>query len=167
MKTYLIIIIIALSCFVPSLILAVRKEMNTQLKEENIKIAKQYINEAWNNGRIEILDEIFDSSYVNHSIGNPAQDKGTQGVKDIIGLLRGAFPDLKFEIRNIFSNDDFVFIHSTMTGTHKGSLFGIKPTGNKVTVNQMQVEKIKNGKIIEHWRQSDDLGMLKQLGQIK
>ena len=51
-----------------------------------------------------------------------------------------------------------------MHGTHLGDLFGMSATKKKVAVNQFQIEHIKAGKIIEHWRQSDDMGMMKQLG---
>ncbi|CAN5441238.1 hypothetical protein BH10PSE19_BH10PSE19_04420 [soil metagenome] len=60
-----------------------------------------------------------------------------------------------------------VAIYCTMRGTHEGNLFGLLPTGKKVKVNQMQIEHIENGKIVEHWCQSDDLAMLRQLGKIE
>jgi predicted ester cyclase len=63
--------------------------------------------------------------------------------------------------------DEQAAIHCVMHGTHKSDLFGIAPTGKIVKVNQMQIERIVNGKIVEHWRQSDDLGMLQQLDKIK
>ncbi len=51
-----------------------------------------------------------------------------------------------------------------MHGTHKGDLFGMAPTGKSIKVNQMQIEHIVNGKIVEHWRQSDNLGKSHRLG---
>ena len=54
-----------------------------------------------------------------------------------------------------------------MTGTHTGVFFGIEPTGKKIEVHQMQFERIFDGKMIEHWRVTDDLSMMKQLDQIK
>jgi predicted ester cyclase len=59
---------------------------------------------------------------------------------------------------------DKIAVRVVMTGTHTGDLFGIAPTGKYVSVNQFQIERIENGKIVEHWRQTDDLGMLRQLG---
>ena len=57
--------------------------------------------------------------------------------------------------------------HTMMSGTHQGDFFGLPPTGKKIAVMQMQIERIKNGKIVEHWRLTDDLALLRQLGQIK
>ena len=91
---------------------------------------------------------------------------GPEGLKPIISALRKAFPDLCFTIENMVISETQVAIHCTMHGTHKGDLFGLAATGRKIKVNQMQIERIINGKLVEHWRQSDDLGMMRQLGQI-
>lgn len=78
--------------------------------------------------------------------------------------IRDGFPDLNYTIQNIVVAEDQVSVHVLMTGTHTGYLFGIPPTGKVVSVDQMQIERIVNGKIVEHWRVTDDLKMMKQLG---
>ena len=135
--------------------------------EENKILIKRYFEEVWNQGKLEVLDEIIDANYINHSPGMPNPERGPKGLKPIIAGIRKAFPDLRFEIKNMVVTDDQVAIHCIMYGTHKSDLFGMAPTGKLVKVNQMQIERIINGKIVEHWRQSDDLGMLQQLGQHK
>lgn len=136
------------------------------LIQSNEQIIKKYFNEAWNQGKLEVLDEIIAPNYINHTPGSPNPIPGPEGLKPIIASLRKAFPDLKFTIENMVISEEQVAIHCIMYGTHTGDLFGLPPTGKKVKVNQMQIERIKEGKIVEHWRQSDDLGMMKQLGQI-
>ncbi len=135
--------------------------------ELNEKIIRRYFDEVWNQGKLEVLDEIIAATYVNHSPGMPNPILGPEGLKPIITELRKAFPDLHFTIENMIVAEKQVAIHCTMYGTHEGNLFGLLPTGKKVKVNQMQIEYIEDGKIIAHWRQSDDLGMLRQLGKIK
>jgi predicted ester cyclase len=54
-----------------------------------------------------------------------------------------------------------------MTGTQTDTLFGIPPTGKRVQVNQINIEEIKDGKIAEHWRVTDELSLMKQLGVVK
>lgn len=134
--------------------------------EQNGKIIQRYFEEVWNQGKLDILDEILDPTYINHSPGMPNPPPGPAGLKPIIAGLRKAFPDLHFTIENMVVTEQQVAIHCTMRATHQDDLFGLPATGKKVVVNQMQIERIENGKIIEHWRQSDDLGMMKQLGQI-
>lgn len=135
--------------------------------QQNEKIIKRYFEEAWNQGKLEVLDEIIAPDYVNHSPGMPNPLPGPEGLKPIIEGLRKAFPDLHFTIENMVVTENQVAIHSIMSGTHEGDLFGLPATGKKVNVNQLQIERIENGKIVEHWRQSDDLGMMRQLGQIE
>ena len=142
--------------------------MNNQetLVLQNKVLINRYFEEVWNRGELEVLDEIIAPNYINHSPGLPNPVPGPEGLKPIISGLRKAFPDLHFSIENIVVTENQVAIHCTMHGTHQGDLFGLPATGKKVKVNQMQIERIENGKIVEHWRQSDDLGLLKQLGQI-
>lgn len=134
--------------------------------EQNKVLMQRYFEEVWHQGKLDVLDEIIDVHYINHSPGMPNPESGPNGLKPIIAGMRKAFPDLKFEIKNIVATENQVAIHCVMHGTHLGDLFGMAPTGKTVTVNQMQIEHIVNGKIVEHWRQSDDLGMLRQLGQM-
>jgi predicted ester cyclase len=63
-------------------------------------------------------------------------------------------------------SDDQVAVQTTMHGTHNGDFFGIAPTHKTIQVSQMQIERILNHKIVEHWRVTDELSLLKQLGQI-
>jgi len=134
---------------------------------ENRAIIERYFYQVWNQGQLEILDEIIDPGYINHSPGIANPEKGANGLKPIVSALRLGFPDLRFEIEDMVIADQKMAIRCTMYGTHLGDLFGIPPTGRSVKVNQFQIEHIKNGKIIEHWRQSDDIGMMRQLGQIE
>ncbi len=133
---------------------------------QNEKIIRRYFDEAWNQGKLEVLDEIIDPNYINHSPGLPDPLPGPNGLKPIIAAIRTGLPDLHFQIEDLVITENKVAIRCTMQGTHLGDLFDIQPTGKKVKINQMQIEYIKDGKIFEHWRQSDDMGLMKQLGQI-
>lgn len=98
--------------------------------------------------------------------GMPNPIPGPEGLKPIIKEIRKAFPDLKYVIENMVISDNQVAVHTIMHGTHTGDFFGIAPTNKKIKVSQIQIERIANNKIIEHWRVTDELTLLKQLGQI-
>jgi len=134
--------------------------------DHNKIIIKRYFNEAWNKGMLDTLDEIISIEYTNHSPGMPNPPKGPEGLKPIITAIRKAFPNLNYEIKNMVSSEEQIAVHTIMRGTHDGDFFGIPATGNKVEVEQMQIERIQGGKIIEHWRVTDDMSVMKQLGQI-
>ena len=134
--------------------------------EENRQIITRYFEEVWNQGNLDALDDLIAPDYVNHSPGTPNPAPGASGLKPIVAALRQGMPDVEFTICDMVITPDKVAVRVVMTGTHTGDFFGIPPTGRRVAVNQLQIERIENGKLVEHWRQTDDLGMMRQLGLI-
>jgi steroid delta-isomerase-like uncharacterized protein len=134
---------------------------------QNKKIIQRYYNEVWNQGKLEVLDELLDQQYVNHTPSTPDPPRGPGGLKPIVAAIRKAYPDLHYEIKDIITNDSTAVARVVMTGTQRDSLFGLPPTGKRISVNQITIEKIRNGKIVEHWRVTDELSMMKQLGFVK
>jgi steroid delta-isomerase-like uncharacterized protein len=121
---------------------------------------------AWNSGDLAVFDEIIAPDYINHSPATPNPPPGPVGLKPIVTAIRNAFPDIHYTIQDMVIGEGKVAIRLSWTGTHQGDFFGIPPTGKKVKVDVMQIEYIKNGQIIEHWRRTDDLGFRQQLGLI-
>lgn len=142
----------------------IRELFMTQTNNE--RIIKRYFEEVWNNGKLDVLDEIISPEYINHNPGIVNPPLGPEGLKPIVAAIRRAFPDLKYTIENMIVSDTQVAVHTTMHGTHTGDFFGIAPTNKTITVSQMQIERIVNNKIVEHWRVTDELTLLKQLDQI-
>ena len=137
------------------------------LNKAHEQIITRYFEEVWNQGNLDVLDEIISLDYINHTPGMPNPIPGPLGLKPIIAGMRIAFPDLHYVIENMVISDNQVAVHTTMHGTHNGDLFGLSPTHKTVRVNQMQIEHIIDNKIVEHWRVTDELAMLRQLGQIQ
>lgn len=135
-------------------------------RREAHTIARRYFEEVWNQGRLEVVDELLSPTYINHtpSVGQPAP--GPDGLKPIVAAIRRAFPDLHFAIEDLIVGPESVVIRTTMTGTHDGDLFGIPPTHRKVRVMQIQIERVKDGRIVEHWRVTDELTLMRQLGVV-
>jgi steroid delta-isomerase-like uncharacterized protein len=132
--------------------------------DRNKTIIRRYFDEAWNQGRLDLLDEIIAPNYINHDPAVPGLPAGPQGLKPILAGFRAAFPDLHFTIEDLIAADDKVVTRWTMRGTHQGEFAGLAPTGQRVTTGGIQIERLVNGQIVEHWRKSDDLGLMQQLG---
>lgn len=132
--------------------------------EQNKHIVRRYFGEAWNQGKLEALDSLLAPQYINHTPSTPNPPRGPGGLKPIIAAFRRAFPDLHFEIKDLIASDSMVVARVVMTGTQQDSLFRLPPTGKKVEVNQINIEKISNGQIVEHWRVTDELSLMRQLG---
>lgn len=146
---------------------APEKDAAPSLLQQNKTIVQQYFGETWNQGKLEVLDELLDPGYINHTPSVPNPPPGPEGLKPIVAAIRKAFPDLHYAIQDIVVNDSMAVARVLMTGTQTDSLFGLPPTGKKISVNQINIEKISNGKIIEHWRVTDELSLMKQLGAVK
>ncbi|MER6948106.1 ester cyclase [Nonomuraea sp. NPDC000554] len=119
--------------------------------------------QAWNTGDLDILDDVIAADYVNHNAGMPDVPPGPDGLRPIISGMRAGFPDLHYEIEHLVTDGDVVAVRTTVTGTHTGPLFGQPPTGRAFRVTQMQFERIRGGRIVEHWRLTDDTTMTQQL----
>ena len=86
--------------------------------------------------------------------------------KQLVVMLRTAFPDLHFTLEEVIAEDDKVMTRALLRGTHRGEYLGIAPTGKPVAVMGMVVLRIAQGKFQEGWLMMDNLGLLQQLGMV-
>ena len=133
--------------------------------EENKAIVRRGFEEVWNQKKLDVIDEILAADYVGHMPGSP-ELQGTEDYKQFVTMYQNAFPDNQFTIEDQITEGDKVVTRWTASGTHKGELMGIPPTGLKSTVAGITIDRIAGGKIVEEWTSWDTLGMLQQLGVI-
>ena len=81
-------------------------------------------------------------------------------------MLRSAFPDFKATIEHLIAEGDKVVLHMTWTGTQKGEFMGIPPTGKSISINVIDIVRIADGQVVEHWGIMDQMAMMQQLGVI-
>jgi len=135
--------------------------------ERNQRLGRRYFEEVWNQGKLDVLDELLAPTYINQTPSVPGPAPGPDGLRPIVAALRRAFPDLHYEIRDLIATEDSVVMRVIMTGTHRGDLFGLPATSRRVVVDQINIERIENGRIVEHWRVTDELSLMRQLGVVK
>jgi len=102
--------------------------------------------------------------YIQHNEDAP------QGKVGFIQFFEGIFkglPDFSYTIKRIIAEGDIVMMYSTTTATHKGEWLGNPPTGNKLNFDVVDIFRIENGKIAEHWDVADTLKLFTQVGKIK
>ncbi|MDQ4128857.1 MAG: ester cyclase [Actinomycetota bacterium] len=133
--------------------------------EESKAIVRQFWG-VWEEGNIDLVDELLAPDYVNHSPGIPDQPAGPEGVKAVVSMFRSGMPDLRVIVEDMIAEDDKVAVRYTLEGTHEGELFGLPPTGRRLSIKSITVERVSEGKIREHWRITDSLDMMQQLGAI-
>ena len=133
--------------------------------EENKAIARRAY-EAINQKNLDALDEVVASDMTDHDAG-PGQAPGLEGVKQLFSSLHSAFPDFQMNVEDMIAKGEKVVARVSWSGTHQGEFMGIAPTGNRVEVSGIDILRIAEGKIVEHWGNFDDLGMMQQLGVIE
>jgi steroid delta-isomerase-like uncharacterized protein len=127
-------------------------------------VIRRYFDEVWNQGRLEVLDQLLTADYVNHSPGMPNPPPGPAGLVPIVAHMRAALPDLRYQILDEIYDGRAAAVRVRLTATHQGELFGIPATGRSIDIEQMQIEHFRDGRICAHWRRSDDVALRAQLG---
>ncbi len=133
------------------------------LREANKSLIRSWVDEVVNKGNLSTIDELFAADYVDHT-NPPDWPVGREGHKQIIALYHSAFPNFHYMVEHEVAEGDLVVVRGTYHMTHEGEFFGISPTGERVTTTGMHLFRINEGKIVEHWCNNDDLGVMRQLG---
>ena len=137
------------------------------LTETNKALSRRFLEEVFNKGKLNVLDEIIASDHVSTGPGTlPGLPTGPEGQKQLVTTYRNAFPDVHFTVDEQIAEGDKVVTRWTGRGTHKSELLGIPATGKSSTVTGIAVDRIVNGKIAESWGIFDQFGMMQQLGVI-
>lgn len=129
--------------------------------QENKEIVRRLFDEGFNKGNVEIAGEVIASDYIDHS-PIPAPAPGAEGFAKRMSALRAAFVQAAV-LGNFLAENDLVAFTWTFNGIHNGPFAGIPATGKKVSLAGINVERLKDGKIIEHWSHFDLAGLLKQI----
>src|SRR5918997_2087874 len=144
-----------------------RKEHIGMSAEQNKAVARRVVEELFNqDGNLDSADELFTSEYVCYVAG--FEDlHGAQAVKHFAATERQAIPDLKNTIEDQVAEGEKVVTRYRTQGTHTGvtEAFG-PPTGNRIDIQGMVIDRLSGGKIVESWIVYDALGMMQQLGFI-
>ncbi len=133
--------------------------------EENKAIVRRIFDQVWNQGNVGILNELFTLDMVAHDQLITSGDTGLDGYRQYVMSTRSAFPDVHFTIEDQIAEGDRVVTRYTVTGTHRGTLMGVAPTGKTVKASGMVIGRHgPDGRTAEFWNNYDALGMMQQLG---
>jgi steroid delta-isomerase-like uncharacterized protein len=133
--------------------------------ETNKAIIRRIVEEIQNGGNLALIDELLAPNFVNHTPA-PGLSPDREGIKHLFSMFRAAFPDGSMTIEDMIAEEEKVVTRKTYRGTHLGEFLGIPPTGRHISVGLIDMMRVVDGKVVEHWSVGDDLGMLQQLGVI-
>jgi predicted SnoaL-like aldol condensation-catalyzing enzyme len=136
-----------------------------QLSELNKKVVERLINTVFINHDLSILDEIMRDDYIQHN------DIAAQGKAGFIALFKQTFiamPDFKYQINRLVAEDDYVVAYCTTIATHNGGDWLSFPSrGGKLHFDVVDIYRVQDGMISEHWDVADRLTLFTQLGVVK
>ncbi len=132
------------------------------MSEANKAVLRRFA-EIFNQGNLALLDEIFSVDSIYHGPNLP-ELRGREAIKEHFASLRRAFPDMLFTVHRLIAEADTVVTRWSLTGTHRGELWGIAPTGKTISISGTCTDRIADGMIAEVAQQWDALGFMQQLG---
>jgi steroid delta-isomerase-like uncharacterized protein len=134
------------------------------MSEQNKAVVRRWLEEAFNQGKVQVLDEICADDYVEYDPAYPGGQLRRDGVKQAIPIYRSAFPDIRFVIEDMIAEGDKVAVYWTMTATNLGAFRGIPPTGKRAEAEGMTLVRLRNGKSIEARSCWDATGLRQRMG---
>jgi len=142
--------------------------------DENKELVRRMFEEVWNGKQRDGLDELYSEDLVAHGFGAEDGDLDSYKeyfdlvttYKEYFDLVTNAFPDVEFEVGELFSDGTMVAATWRASGTHEGALMGVAPAGNSSTVSGIGVDRIEDGKIVESWMTFDCLKMMQNVDAV-
>jgi steroid delta-isomerase-like uncharacterized protein len=136
------------------------------MSEKNKAIARRFYEEFAVQRKQSVLEELVARNMVDHNPPGPGFASGREGVRQVFDMFHSAMPDITLTIEDQIAEGDKVVSRLTVRGTHKGELMGVPPTGKKLTMDIIDVLRLKDGKLVERWGESDNMGLMQQLGAV-
>jgi steroid delta-isomerase-like uncharacterized protein len=136
------------------------------MSEQNKALMRRAVEAVWNREDFAVLKEIVADDFVIHADTPEAELHGVEGATQFVKMLHRAFPDIHFTIVDQVAEGDRVVTRWIAHGTHQGELFGMPPTGKKVTLSATDIDRVAGGKVVECWTTMDAATMMQQMGLV-
>jgi steroid delta-isomerase-like uncharacterized protein len=126
-------------------------------------VVRRNTEEVQGGGNFDVFDELFADDFVDHT-PQPNMIPNKEGVRAMYRALRNAFPDFHAEIHWQAADGELVTTFKTYHGTHHGPFLGLAPTGRRIHFETVDVMRVRDGKIVEHWGVANLFSLMQQLG---
>lgn len=136
---------------------------SSETNSGNKAIVARLFTDVINTGDLDRADALVAPDFVEHN-PTPGQQPGLAGFKQVVAMLRSAFPDLVITTDEIIAERDLVSVRLTARGTHRGPFMGIAPSGRSAAWEGISMIRLVDGWIAERWFHADVAGLRAQLG---
>jgi SnoaL-like polyketide cyclase len=131
---------------------------------QNAALVHRVIDEIWNAGNVELADELFAPSYINHGGIIPDLVRGPEGIKFSVALYRAAFPGLHVAVDDLRVDNDRVTLRWTAGSQVSDDETGNPPTPTRGTLTGLTDSHLVEGRFVESWTSWDAGAVLQRLG---
>jgi len=136
----------------------------TERLDRNKRLVNTFIQELFSKGDLGAVDRCLHPDFVNHDPPFPGAPPGAEGLREAARMFRDALPDWHSDLDQLVAEADIVVERFTASGTHRGQLMGVAPTGKTLVLSGINIYRIDRDRIVERWGRLDELGLLRQLG---
>ena len=136
----------------------------TEQEEAAMAVIRRWCDEGWTKGHVEVANELIHPNFKVHGAGGQVIEPGVEGLKQLILAWRTGFPDAVQRVDDIFALGDRVVVRLTWEGTHTGEFMGTPPSGKKVSVETIGIDRVVDGKVVEGWGELNMLGAMQTMG---
>ena len=134
---------------------------------EGTGLIRRFYEDVIANGDLALVDELTTEDIADHEEGLPGQPAGREGVKFFVNAMREAFPDIAVKsVEPTMADGNLEAARVIVTGTHEGELMGMAATGKTVEFESIDMIRVEDGKVAEHWGVTDTMTLMAQLGAI-
>ena len=137
--------------------------MSSNSSEAAKAVVRRNTEEVQSRGNFEVFEELFADDFVDHT-PQPNRTPDKDGARQLYRILRTAFPDFHAVIHWQTAEGELVTTYKTYHGTHEGMFLGVAPTGRKIQFETVDVMRVRNGRIAEHWGVANLFSLMQQLG---
>ncbi len=131
------------------------------MENNKLNVLRQIVENGFGNADLQVIDHLINDDWIEHQFNLKG---GKQVLKNAILSLAGAFSNRKYTLTNYAVNEDIVWVHYSFRGKHTGTFMGYEPTGKEVMIDVMDIARIENDRLVEHWGIPDRFALLIQLG---
>ena len=135
--------------------------------EDNKRVVANFVEVCQNQHDLAAADNIYHPEFANHYApeGRPIPSTGTPAgsFQAFYGMLLRAFPDATMEINEQLAERDLVATRKTLRGTHLGEIWGLPASGNRIAFEFIDIFRIKDGQLLEHWTSIDLAALRSQM----
>jgi steroid delta-isomerase-like uncharacterized protein len=138
------------------------------MSEENKEKMRRVLEEAFGQGKVEVMDEVLHSDFVCWDPNSETGEiRGADTIKGEIEYFRNAVPDLTYKVEDQIAEGNEVVSRWKASGTHQGEFFGVAGSGKRIEMSGIQIDRFdESGKLVEEWPEYDLLGAMKQMGAV-